>query len=325
MNICFVDNTDFKYDGDSIYSHKLRGAESVVINLSKALKVLGHKVTVINNCVENKQIDGVSWIDIKSIKKTDEFDFVIANGDCRLFKYAKSNKNILFSHSLQSIEKFLRKKQLISYMKYKPKVCFISNYHQKNRSKLLYIFGHIHLRWSVDELFLRSNLSSEIDNNLAIFTSRPDRNLELLINIWTNSIIKMRGNSKLLVTDNNFIYKNSSISKRKLGNQKDLLRDLLKARICLLPGHKSELFCLAAEEARELCIPIITLGLGCLGERVEHNTTGFIAKNEHEFANYTLKLFSDDELWNRLRLNLIKKRKTNTWKKVAEQLIDQLY
>ena len=92
-----------------------------------------------------------------------------------------------------------------------------------------------------------------------------------------------------------------------------------------MPGHKSELFCLAAEEARELCIPIITLGLGCLGERVEHNTTGFIAKNEHEFANYTLKLFSDDELWNRLRLNLIKKRKTNTWKKVAEQLIDQLY
>ena len=100
MNICFVDNTDFKYDGDSIYSHKLRGAESVVINLSNALKVLGHKVTVINNCEKTKQIDGVSWIDIKSIKKTDEFDFVIANGDCRLFKYAKSNKNILFSHSL---------------------------------------------------------------------------------------------------------------------------------------------------------------------------------------------------------------------------------
>ena len=69
MNICFVDNTDFKYDGDSIYSHKLRGAESVVINLSNALKVLGHKVTVINNCVKTKQIDGVSWIDIKSIKK----------------------------------------------------------------------------------------------------------------------------------------------------------------------------------------------------------------------------------------------------------------
>ena len=51
MNICFVDNTDFKYDGDSIYSHKLRGAESVIINLSNALKVLGHKVTVINNCL----------------------------------------------------------------------------------------------------------------------------------------------------------------------------------------------------------------------------------------------------------------------------------
>ena len=48
---------------------------------------------------------------------TSEFDLVIANGDCRLFKYAKSNKNILFSHSLQSIEKFLRKKSLLPVFK----------------------------------------------------------------------------------------------------------------------------------------------------------------------------------------------------------------
>ena len=99
-----------------------------------------------------------------------QFDFVIANGDCRLFKYAKSNKNILFSHSLQSLEKFLRKKQLISYMKYKPKVCFISNYHQKNRSKLLYLFGSIHLRWSVDDLFLNTLPTNNTNNELAIFS-----------------------------------------------------------------------------------------------------------------------------------------------------------
>ena len=29
----------------------------------------------------------------------------------------------------------------------------------------------------------------------------------------------------------------------------------------LVPGHKGEVYCLAAEEARELCIPIVTLGL----------------------------------------------------------------
>ena len=324
MNICFVDNTNFKYDGDSIYSHKLRGAESVVINLSNALKVLGHKVTVINNCEETKQIDGVSWIDIKSIKKTDEFDFVIANGDCRLFKYAKSNKNILFSHSLQSIEKFLRKKQLISYMKYKPKVCFLSNYHKKNRSKLLYLFGHIRLNWSVDEIFLNTKLNDKVDNNLAIFSSRQDRNLELLLNIWKNKIIKKNNKLKLLATENNYNFQDNSIIMRKLDDRSKLIEDLKKSRVCLIPGHKAELFCLAAEEAKELCVPIITLGKGCLSERVEDGKTGFIARDEKEFAKYTLELFANDSLWKEMRNNLINIRGKKNWLKVAENLIKQI-
>ena len=56
----------------------------------------------------------------------------------------------------------------------------------------------------------------------------------------------------------------------------------------LVPGHVGEVFCLAAEEARELCIPIVTLGYGSLNERVIHEKTGFIAKDIHEFINYSL-------------------------------------
>ena len=35
MNICFLDNTNFEYSSQDIYSYKLRGAETVLINLSK--------------------------------------------------------------------------------------------------------------------------------------------------------------------------------------------------------------------------------------------------------------------------------------------------
>ena len=51
----------------------------------------------------------------------------------------------------------------------------------------------------------------------------------------------------------------------------------------ILPGHKAELFCLSALEASELCIPIVTMGIGSLAERVEHGVTGLIAKNERNF------------------------------------------
>jgi len=324
MNICFVDKTSFSYDANSLYSKELRGAESVIINLSEALVILGNKVTVLNNCYKSNTINGVNWVDIKSINQIGEYDLVIANGDCRLFKYATSKKNVLFSHSLQSVEKFIRKKQLFSYLKYKPIVCFISDYHQKNRAKLLYLFGSIHLRWSVDNLFLNSPISNKIDNKLAIFSSRPDRNLKFLLKVWSNSIAKKDKKLKLLATENDFNYNDKSILIRNLGSQKDLLNDLCRSRVCLLPGHKAELFCLSAEEAKELCIPIVTMGIGCLSERVDHNVTGFIANNENEFVEYTIKLFNDDNLWNIMRKNLQENRGKNNWSNVAKNLINQI-
>ena len=92
----------------------------------------------------------------------------------------------------------------------------------------------------------------------------------------------------------------------------------------LLPGHKGELFCIAAEEARELCIPIITLGIGSLSERVEHGITGFIAKNSDEFADFTLNIFNNYNLWNEIRNNLLKLRGSKKWQNVASNLINQL-
>ena len=48
----FVDKASFVYDANSLYSKELRGAESVIINLSNALAKLGNQVTVINNYLQ---------------------------------------------------------------------------------------------------------------------------------------------------------------------------------------------------------------------------------------------------------------------------------
>ena len=60
MKICFLDNTNFQYDSESINSEKLRGAETVLINISKELNSLGNEITVINNCSISKKIDNYS-------------------------------------------------------------------------------------------------------------------------------------------------------------------------------------------------------------------------------------------------------------------------
>ena len=324
MNICFIDNTDFPYNSKDIYSEKLRGAETVLINLSNSLSILGHKVSVINNCPKSEIINRVRWININNLKEKNDYDVVFVNGDCRLFNLVNSKKKILFSHSLQSIEKFIRKKQLFAYLKHKPIVCFLSKYHLRNRSKLLHLFGHINIRYAVDDIFLNTKIKDELNNNLAIFTSRADRNLELLINIWSKHIQPKNKNLKLLVTEHEFNIKNLNIIQRKLGNQNELIKDLLKSKVYLIRGHKAELFCLAAEEAKELCLPIVTMGKGCLAERVEHGKTGFVAKNEKEFAMYTLELFNNFNLWNEIRNYLIKNRGKKNWRTVSQNLLEQL-
>ena len=93
--------------------------------------------------------------------------------------------------------------------------------------------------------------------------------------------------------------------------------------MAIIPGHKAELYCLAAEEAKELCVPIVTLGIGSLAERVEHEKSGLIAKNDLQFSEYIFELFNNNDRWKSFRNNLVLQRGKNTWKKVAEELVSQ--
>ncbi len=326
MKICFLDYTKFEYSYLDKYSPILRGAETILINLSENLKKLGHNVTVFNNCPKIINDNNLNWFNINKINTNSNlnFDVAIANADMRLLRKVKANKKIVVSYSLQSIEKFIRKGQFLSYFIERPIVYVIGKYHMQKRSNLLSLFGKNLLEIAIDDLFINSELLDSIDNNLSIFSSRPDRNLSILLDIWNDKIFPNYKLGKLLVTPSDKFSEINNIKFRKMGTHEELIKDLLKSRIFLVPGHKAELFCLAAEEARELCVPIVTLGIGSLSERVVHEKTGFIAKNHREFADYTIELFKNDNLWSNIRSNLIQLRNSKTWEVSAKKFIDSL-
>ncbi len=323
MKICLLDYTKFEYSYVDKDSPLLRGAETIFINLYEELLSQGHEVIVFNNCSKFINDDNTSWYNIESSKNFDiDFDVAIANGNMNLFDYIKSFKKHVISYSLQSLEKFFRKRQLLPYLKYKPSILVIGKYHKSKRSKLISMFGSNILPLAIDEKFNNTKLSNEIDNNLAIFTSRADRNMDLLIEIWNSKIQIKNSKLKLLVTPPLINTSNPNIVARSLRSKDLLIKDLLKSRLFLVPGHKAELYCLAAEEARELCLPIVTLGIGSLSERVVHGKTGFIAKNHDEFANYTLNLFEDNDLWTNIRNHLFNLRGSKHWNKSVLELIN---
>lgn len=326
--ICFIDFTKFSYSYEDKYSPNLRGAETTLINLSHNLSKLNYEVFVFNNCSKNFKDKNYNWTDISNIKNYNlVYDYAISNGDLNLLNNVKANKKFAISYSIQTIEKFLRKKQFLSFVKNKPKIILIGDYHKSKRPFLTRIFGYDFLDLSIDDIFNNSEILNDnlINDKKAIFTSRHDRNMDMLIKLW-KKIYSYNNKINLYLTPskNENLENNSNIFFRNMGSQKDLIEDIKSSRLMLIPGHKAELFCLAAEEARELCVPIITLGIGSLKERVDHGKTGFIAKNEKEFVSYTLDLFNDNTLWNYLRNNLIKLRGSKNWMKSCKNFIKVL-
>tara|TARA_B100000886_G_C20413136_1_gene487985 strand:+ start:1120 stop:2109 length:990 start_codon:yes stop_codon:yes gene_type:complete len=327
MKICFIDRTDFKYSYEDKLESKLRGAETILINLSENLHKLDNEVFVFNNSSIHYSSNNYTWTDISNLKKYNyEFDVAISNGDINLLNTVNAKKKFAISYSIQTIEKFIRKKQIFTYLKNKPKIILIGKYHKIKRSFLTRIFGYDFLDVSVDDIFNKTTLLEKIDNNKAIFTSRSDRNMDLLINIWKNKIYESKDRYKLFVTPNENYNKINkyNIFLRSMKNQNDLINDIQTSRVMLVPGHKAELFCLAAEEARELCVPIVTLGIGSLVERVEHGKTGYIARNIDEFAQYTLKIFNNNKIWEELRTNLFKLRGKLSWEKSSKKFLNTL-
>jgi glycosyltransferase involved in cell wall biosynthesis len=326
VKICFLENTKFEYSFKDVHSSKLRGAENILINLAANLAEMGHEIVVYNNCNIDTHKDKSNWYNINHIDNTHSlvFDVAISNGDTRLLSKVSAKKNIVFSYSLQSIEKFIRKGQLISYLKNRPTYFLIGEYHINNRSKLISLFGINTLNLAIDDMFHKTMVLDEIKENNAIFTSRGDRNLELLINIWNQNIYPKFNDAKLFVTPYKNIKEENNIFIRKMSTRSQLIKDLLKSKVFLIPGHKAELFCLAAAEAQELCIPIVTMGIGSLYERVEHNINGFIAKNNKEFAEYTIQLFKDPTLWLRLHRNMKVKRGQKNWINSTNDLINKI-
>ncbi len=325
MKICFLDNNPIGYSANDLNSETIRGAENAIINLASNLASLDNDVLVFNNIDKKLLINNVIWSNLKELNNKEYyFDIAITNNDIRLLDNVNSKKKIAISHSIQPIEKFLRKGQLKSYLKNKPKMILLGKYHDSKRNYLLKIFGKEIVEWGVDESLINHKMIDSIKENTAIFTSRSDRNLDIAIEVWKKYVFSNNNKFKFNITPISQDLSKYNIFNRRLESKNHMISDLSNSKICIIPGHKAELYCIAAEEAKELCIPIVTLGTGSLSERIEHGVSGLIAKNNKEFGNYIINLFNDNRIYNTIRNNLKNNRGSKNWKKLSKNFLQAI-
>jgi len=323
--IYFIEKS-IDFNSNDLNSNKIAGSEKTLINITNELSLYKNlEIKVFNQTSKEIKFDNICWLSLNNINNYEAPDYLISMSDANLLSYINCSKKFLWSHSVQSIEKFIRKNQLLPFIKNKPVMLLESQYHYDTRNYFTSFFGKKIIKLAADYEFINENIDKNfIAKKKAIFTTRSDRNLNFLLSSW-EKIVQRSSNSELYINPPyNLSEKESQMNvKLRVKSDKNKLIDELKnSRVMLNPGHKGEVFCLAAVEAKELCLPIVTMGYGALKERVEHGVTGYIANNQNEFIDYSLDILNNDETYKKFRNNLFNKRGMRTYKNVAEDLIN---
>ena len=321
-SILFIDNSNSDFTGYDLNTPKVRGTESSLILLAESFVKKNISVRVLTEIDNEILCNGVIYSN-KHKHLDHDYNLCIAISNANLFDNIKSDKKIVWSNSLQPFEKFLRKKQLIPFLKYKPEVVTMCNYQYNNRSFLTSMFGKHMISLSVDPRFYSEKIDlNKIPDPYVLNNVRSLRNLDWLLKIWTNDFHNKKGAATLNINPNLVNYtdkmKNSKIFERKYGSREDLIHELKNTRVFAYTGHKSDIWVLTVEEAVQMCVPIVTFGIGSVEDRVIHNETGFIAKNDMEFANYLHKLLFDDKFYMKIRQKMFNRRGFQNWDSIAD-------
>jgi len=325
-SVIIIDNSDLSYSGEDINGTVVRGTEASLILLSEQFVRMGINVDYCNSIQKKSKVNGVNYFNKNDIVKQKQYDLAIAISDANEFRRVSSLKKAVFSNSNQPIEKFIRKKQLLPFLKFKPTLITLCDYQYKKRSFFTSFYGKKTIPITVDPKFL----DIEIDQNFlpekkVVYNIRSNRNLNHLIKIWCDKIFPSNNDFKLYITPNlidyNNFHKKNNIFLRTIGSRSEMIDEMKNYRALTYLGHKSDIFTLTAEEAIKMCLPVVTFGIGSLKERVSHNETGFIAKNDQEFADYTIKLLKDDDFYLDLKKKMKNKRKENNWEFIANEWV----
>jgi glycosyltransferase involved in cell wall biosynthesis len=325
--IIIIDNSSLSYTGEDIDGTVVRGTEASLILLAEQFVKIGIKVDYCNSISNPKKIKGVNYFHKNKIDKNYIYDLAIVISDANEFYRVSSIKKAVFSNSNQPIEKFIRKKQLLPFLKFKPVLITLCDYQFQKRSFFTSFYGKKTIPITVDPKFLDIDIdTNHLPERKVVYNIRSNRNLDKLIKIWCERIFPVNNQFKLYITPNIIDYKdyhfNNNIFLRTIGSRSQMINELNSYRALTYLGHKSDIFTLTAEEAIKLCLPVVTFGIGSLKERVTHNETGFIANNDQEFADFTIKLLNDDNFYLDFKKKMHEKRHENNWEFIANEWIE---
>ncbi len=244
--------------------HKLGGIEILNYLLFKYLKTKHY--VVLQNYI-NKQIKKTKW------------DIIISSNDANIFNLTHSSRKILWLHNKLQIEKAYRKKQLIPILTNNIETVFVSEYLNRNTSRIYNFKKRLVIPNFLSPIFEKFKISKRIitKKNIFVWSVQREKGLNDIIRIWIKKIYPLNLNTELHVFLKHInkkkykkfnIFFHGKVARNRLFN----FYKKTNGMICL--GY-DETFCLNAVEAMQMGIPVFSLGKTALNELIVDNKNGF--------------------------------------------------
>jgi glycosyltransferase involved in cell wall biosynthesis len=339
-SVLIIDCTGKPYNSANHTELALGGIERAVIQLAGNFVRRGMSVSVWNDTPEPVVADGVSWIPKNKPNLVGVYDIVIACNDSKLFDeyfVASGHRNFkpyLWFHNRVQFGKTLRKGRMMPMFRWRPVGVFLGADHERTGTKMIPLKRRVIIGHGVeDEILNYASANKNTRPQVAVFISQPYRGLAEMIELWRNIVHPAlpEARFRIYAAQLKDVYKNglpdealakAGIEVRGRMPRRQLMKELEEARVCLIPGHPDETFCLAAAEALAMHIPVLTYGTGSLKERVDNGKNGFVVSSQEDFTSKLRKILTDDVLWQALSAASLTGKSSYSWHTATQRWMD---
>jgi glycosyltransferase involved in cell wall biosynthesis len=322
------------FDGTSVETGPLGGAETAFIALAEALAARGHRVEARSKCRAPINHNGVAWAPLTA-GAPPRCDLLIANRGARLLGLVPRAGRRLFW--LHNPARYLKKpRNLWLLARYRPTLVLCGRHHAGTVPRWLPRSGETIMPYGLLAPF-REAAPREPPPPCAVFTSNPLRGLDWLLDLWSERIAPRVPGAELHVYCGPAVYGadgekarqmeavlariatlyNRGVRRHPPVRHEELAAVLAASRVMLYRGDPGEAFCTALAEAQSIGLPVIVQPIGMVAERVIDGHTGIVAADDASFAAAAVRLLQDDELWQRFHTEALACQRGLSWDEVA--------
>ncbi len=330
MRITLIDDS-IPFDGFTPGNRPLGGAEKAFASLPGALVRRGHQVTVINRCRFAMTIEGAQWLPFDK-ERPAAADLLVAYRRPELLGAIRNSaKRVLWL--AQPARLIAKQREVLDA--YKPILVFQSRAHHETWHGLL---TACMIPPGVRQDYLNEAVPEPVHPPRAVCTTHPAHGLDWLIRLWVErvhpacpeaelhvySAVLDKGQTGQEVPDGIKPVLAQALAARAQGviihapkSDPGMAEAYLAARVHLYPGHVDDMASWTLAESQALGLPAVARPLGAAPERIRNAETGYVVPDDEAFANVTLQLLTNGDLFWGMNRDCRLHQRDRSWDAVA--------